>query len=102
MRFSDAIDLYLGKLAREGRRSATLVTYRRLLNQFADACREKDTSELVLADYERYLNRWVGAASSTMAIGVSLVKGFSHFLWERGDAAEHVAFPLKRPRHPRP
>jgi integrase len=29
---------------------------------------------------------------------VSLVKGFSQFLWERGYTAEHVAFSLKRPR----
>ena len=33
---------------------------------------------------------------------MSLVKGFSEFVWERDYAPEHVAFRLKRPRRPRP
>jgi integrase len=37
-----------------------------------------------------------------MASSVSLVKGFSEYLWERGYTAEHVALPLRRPPRPRP
>jgi integrase len=50
----------------------------------------------------RFLNRWVLAAPSTLASGVSLVKGFSAFVWERGYTGEHVAYPLKRPRRTQP
>lgn len=97
----DAIDLYLGVLARRGRRPNTIASYRRLLYDFADLAPGKDTHELELADYERFLNRWTGAAPSTLASGVSLVKGYSRFLYERGLAAEDVAFPLKRPKRKR-
>ena len=44
------------------------------------------------------MNRWAASAPSTLASSVSLVKGFSEFLWERGYATEHVAFRMKRPR----
>ena len=96
-----AIDAYLGHLARAGRRPATLETYRRLLTDFARLCPDKATYDLELADYERYLGRWVGKSPSTLASGVSLVRGFSRFLYERGLTTEDVAHSLKRPRRPR-
>jgi integrase len=98
MSFGDAIDLYLGNLARQGRRPSTLTTYRRLLNDFADQVPGRDVADLALADYEHFLDRWIGAAPSTLASGVSLVKGFSRFLFDRGFATSDVAYPLKRPR----
>lgn len=98
MKFGEAIDRYLGNLARQGRRPSTLATYRRLLNDFADQAHEKEVCDLSLADYEHFLDRWVGAAPSTLASGVSLVKGLSRFLFERGVAASDVAYSLKRPR----
>jgi integrase/recombinase XerD len=98
----EAIDLFLGDLARRNRKESTLSTYGRQLNRLADLSRKKYVHELVLADYERFLNQWVGKGASTLAAGVSLVKGFSQFLWERGYTAEHVAFSLKRPRRLRP
>src|SRR5262245_8531222 len=98
--FSRAIDLYLGDLARQGRRPSTLETYRRLLNDFADVVRDRPPAELMLEDYERFLDRWITLKPSTLASGVSLVRGFSRFLHERGYAAEFVAEPLKRPRRP--
>jgi integrase len=102
VRFGDAIDRYIGDLARRGRRPSTLASYRRLLNDFADQLRAEDVHELALSDYERFLDRWVGAAPSTLASGVSLVKGFSRFLFERGLTPADVAYPLKRPPKPRP
>lgn len=98
MTLSRAIDRYLGDLARRGRRPTTLESYRRLLNDFADVVRDSLPGELTLEDYERFLDRWVGSNASTLASGVSLVRGFSRFLYERGYAAEFVAEPLKRPK----
>ena len=98
LRIGNAIDLYLGELARRGRRPRTLDAYRRKLNALADSVRDAYVDEISLQEYETFLNRWVTAAPSTLASGVSLVKGFSEFLWERGYTDEHVACRLKRPR----
>ena len=51
-----------------------------------------DVAELALSDYERFLDRWIGAAPSTLASGVSLVNGFSRCLFERGLTASDVAY----------
>lgn len=102
MNQGDAIDLYLGTLARRGAAATTISGYRRLLNRLADLAPGKDTHELELGDYERFLNHWTGAAPSTLASAVSLVKGYSRFLYDRGIAAEDVGFPLKRPKRKRP
>src|SRR3954454_23870124 len=98
LRIGEGIDLYLGELARRGRSPRTIDAYRRKLNALADAVRDAYVHEIELADYERFVNRWATSAPSTLASSVSLVKGFSDFLWERGYATEHVAFRMKRPR----
>ena len=97
-----AIDAYLGHLAREGRRPATLSSYRRLLNKFADLAYPRSTDELRLSDYERFLDHWIAKSPSTLASAVSLVRGFSAFLEERGLADDDYARVLKRPRRQRP
>jgi integrase len=102
VRIGEAIDLFLGDLARRGRKPRTRDSYQRKLNHFADLVRDGFVHDIRLEDYERFLNRWVGAAPSTLAGGVSLLTGFSQFVWERGYTAEHVAYPLKRPPRPRP
>jgi integrase len=102
MRLGEAIDLYLGDLARQGRRPTTRASYRRLLNDFADQVRDKDVELLALTDYERFLDRWTDSSPSTLAAGVSLVRGFSRFVWERGFVDANVAYPLRRPPRKRP
>jgi integrase len=102
LRIGAAIDLFLGELARRGRKPGTLDAYRIKLNHLADDVRDAFVHEIELADYERFLNRWVGSAPSTLAGSVSLVTGFSTFLWERGYVPAHVAYPLRRPPRPRP
>jgi len=102
IRFGEAIDLYIGDLARRSKAQSTRDSYRRLLNDFAELVRDKDVDQLHLADYERFLDRWTNGEPSTLAAGVSLVRGFSRFLWERGYAGSNVADPLKRPRRKRP
>jgi integrase len=72
-----------------------------LLNDFADAVRDKPPAELDLSDYEGFLDRWTDSAPSTLASGVSLVRSFSRFVHDRGWAAEDVARPLQRPRRKR-
>ena len=102
LRIAEAIDLYLGELARQGRAAGTRQEYRRKLNLLADDMRDAYVHEIALADYERFLNRWVDSAASTMASSTSTVKGFSEYLWRRGYTTEHVALPLRRPSRPRP
>ena len=102
LRIGEAIDLHLGDLARRGRKATTLDAYSRKLNHLAEDVRDAYVHEIELHDYERFLNRWVGAGPSTLASSVSLVRGFSRFLWERGYVSEDVAYPLKRPPRLRP
>jgi len=102
IRIGEAIDLFLGELARRGDKPTTLVAYRYKLNHLADDVKDAYVHEIELRDYERFLTRWVGSAASTLGGSVSLVTGLSTFLWERGYTSEHVAHPLKRPRKPRP
>ena len=103
MNLNRAIDLYIGDLARRGRQKSTRTSYQRLLFDLADLMpRDCDTRELQLEDYEKFLDRWVDQSPSTLASSVSLAKGFSTFLHERGYADTDVAHPLKRPRRQRP
>ena len=102
LRMGEAIDLFLGDLARQGRKDGTLRDYRYKLNLLADDLRDGYVDEIDLTDYERFLNRWVGAAPSTLASSVSLVHVFSKFLWRRGFATVDVGRVIERPRKPRP
>jgi integrase len=102
LRIGEAIDLFLGDLARRDRKPRTRDAYQRKLNHFADDVHDAFVHDIRLEDYERFLNRWVGRSPTTLANGVSLVKGLSRFLWERGYTTEDVAYPLKRPRRLRP
>jgi site-specific recombinase XerD len=100
--FGQAIDNFIGELARQGKSHSTRRSYRRQLNHFARLAHDKDPRLLTLADYERFLDRWTEAKPSTLASAVSLARSFSRFLFERGIATTDVAYSLKRPRRPRP
>ena len=102
LRIGEAIDLFLGDLARQGRKDGTLVDYRYKLNLLADELNDRYVDEIEVTDYEHFLNRWVGSAPSTLAGSVSLVHVFSKYLWERGFVPEDVGRPIRRPRKPRP
>ena len=102
LRIGEAIDLFVGDLARQGRKDGTLRDYRHKLNLLADDLKDGYVDEIDLTDYERFLNRWVGAAPSTLASSVSLVHVFSKFLWRRGFASADVGRVIERPRKPRP
>jgi integrase len=96
-----AIDAYVLDLSLRGRRPATIASYRRLLDDLADLVPDKATQDLTLPDYERFLARWTSASPSTLASSVSLARGFSRFLFERGFADTDAAYPLRRPRRRR-
>jgi hypothetical protein len=55
LRIGEAIDLFLGDLARQGRKDATLVDYRYKLNLLADDVRDAYVDQIDLTDYERFL-----------------------------------------------
>ena len=102
IRVGEAIDLFMGDLARQGRKDGTLRDYRYKLNLLADDLKDGYVDDIDLTDYERFLNRWVGAAPSTLASSVSLVHVFSKFLWRRGFVSVDVGRAIERPRKPRP
>lgn len=98
-----AIDLYISELARRGRSPATRRTYQRLLWDFCETLpRDYDSQALRREDYERYLDRWTDSAKSTLASGVSICRGFSRFLYERGYSERDWARDIPRPQRPRP
>jgi hypothetical protein len=102
LRIAEAIDLYLGELARAGRAIGTIDEYGRKLNLLADDVRDAFVHEIALADYERFLNRWLGKAASTMASSTSTVKGFSEYLWRRGTRLNTWRFHCVGPPDPGP
>lgn len=103
MRVDRAIDLYMGELARRGKSPSTRRSYERLLFAFTDTLPVDAICEnLRLEDFERYLNRWIDSAPSTLASGVSLMRGFAGFLLDRGYTDQDFARHLKRPRRQRP
>lgn len=57
LRIGEAIDLYLGELARAGKAKGTIDEYGRKLNLLADYVRDAYVHEIALTDYERFLNR---------------------------------------------
>jgi integrase len=98
---AEAIDLYIGSLARAGKARSTRATYFRDLGNLDDLWRlhgVRYVADAQLGHYELYLNRFTDKARSTLASKVSLCRGFSTFNHERGYTADDVARVLKRPR----
>jgi integrase len=98
-----AVDRYLGKLDRDGLQPSTLRSYEYELRHFLRMLpREYLTSQLTEDDYERFLDRWRGKARSTRASKVSLVRGFSSYLyakrWASTDVVADAGEAIRRPR----
>jgi integrase len=103
MRLTRALDAYDGDMARRGRSPESRRHYRHDLAKLADLFDPEATvDEITLAHYERFLDRWTNSQPSTLAGKVSMVRGFSEFLWKRGLVETHVALPLERPKRKRP
>lgn len=102
---SRAIDRYEGELARRGRTHATRKKYcRDVLYPFADLLERRglDLQDITTDHCREYLDRWVDASKSTLALYVSVVRGFLAFCHDEGWIATNPGEPLKRPKRPRP
>ena len=73
LRIGEAIDMWIGELSRRNRSVGTLDEYRRRLNLLADDVRDAYVHQVTLRDYERFLDRWLHKAPSTMASGSSRI-----------------------------
>lgn len=97
-----AIDLYLGELARQGRRETTRAKYRSVLDPFGDQVRHKLPDEVTADDCRLYLDRWVNASPSTLALYVTVLRRFFDFCEDEQIVKRSPAAKLKRPRRHRP
>ena len=97
-----AIDLWLGELARQGKAESTRRKYRQILDPFGDTVRHKTPAEVVVDDIRAYLDKWVESSPSTMALGVTVLRGFFAFLEDEGIVRRSPADRLKRPIRKRP
>jgi integrase/recombinase XerD len=103
VRVAEAVDLWIGELARRGRSAATRGTYERLLFDFCDTLpRGCEVSAVSANDCRRFLDRWAGASPSTLASGVSVLHGFFGFLVDEREIEVDPTARIKRPRRKRP
>ncbi len=93
----EAIDLYVGELARRGRSSETRRAYERVLFLLADRFPRVTVDEVSSDDCRRFLDRWRDAAPSTLALHVSVLAGFFRFLADEGHVERS---PMERIRRP--
>ncbi len=97
-----ATDLWLGELARQGRAETTRRKYRETLDPFC-ATYEHLTPREITADHCRsFLNRWSNHSKSTLALHVTVLRGFFAFLYEEEIIARNPAEKLQRPKRLRP
>jgi integrase len=104
MRLSRAIDLYIDDLALRKRSRRTRDGYERLLFDFArliDPHSERVVAEIGEDDCRRFLGRWRDGSPSTLASGVSLLRGFFRFLERKGEIARSPMFNIERPARQR-
>ena len=105
MRLTRAIDLYIGELARRGRRKTTRDGYERLLFDFADLIDplgERTVDAITADECRRFLDRWRDSSPSTLASSVSLLRGFFGFLEKEGHVERTPMRNIERPRRHRP
>lgn len=75
-----AIDAWSGELARLGRSPHTRRKYNELLWKFSVFAGAKDCDEITPEDCRRFLDQWVDASPGTLALQISILKGFFKFL----------------------
>lgn len=97
-----AIDAYIGELARRGRTPATRTKYQDILWKLSAAVHPKDADEVTPDDCRRFLDRWLDASPSTMALHVSILRGFFDWLVEETAISSSPMERIKRPPRKRP
>jgi integrase/recombinase XerD len=106
MTTSQAADLYLGELARQGRTPRTLASYQRTLHKLADAYPNHDVEELTASMLRSFLdgyarNRKTGKGMNrpaTIAQAVTIVRCFFKWLHEEELIARDPAERIRRPK----
>ncbi len=97
-----AIDAYLGTLARAGRTPATRRKYQQILWAFADFIDERDCDHVTPDHCRRFLDKWVNASPSTLALHVTILRGFFAFLVDETVLDDTPMARIQRPRRKRP
>jgi integrase len=78
--YTDAIDRYLGDLARRGKAERTCVTYRRCLDDFNDSLPYRTVvNDITKNEVRRFLDRFNHLSPATRAQKDSILRG--HFKW---------------------
>lgn len=95
-------DAYLGELARRGRTKATRQKYREVLWPFADHCHDKLVHDVTADDCRGFLDRWVDASPSTVALYVSILRGLFDYARDESLIDRSPMERIKRPRRKRP
>ena len=111
MRIDRAVDVYIGELARRGRAKSTRDTYHRLLIDFATnrllidfatKMGDKAVADVTADDCRSFLDRWTDASPSTLASGISLLRGFFEFYVDEREIETSPMARIRRPRRKRP
>lgn len=97
-----AMDAYLGNLARAGRTKATRLKYQQILWAFADHIDERDCDRITPDHCRRFLDKWTDASPATLALHVSILRGFFEFLVDETVIGRSPMERIKRPRRKRP
>lgn len=98
-----AVDRYEGELARRGRALATRRKYiNEVLGPFADKYRHLELQDVRVDHCRQYLDKWVNSSESTLALYVTVVRGFFEFCVNEGWLEVSPATLLQRPRRKRP
>lgn len=97
-----AIDRWIGVLAREQRAETTRRKYREYLDPFGQSVRHKATDELVRDDFDAFVDRYANHSASTLALVVTVMRGFGQYLEDTHLVKRNPADHLRRPRRKRP
>lgn len=103
MTTDDAIDRYLGDLARRGYSGRTRDTYRRTLNKFADTLpRDWDVKDIRPVDVMRFLDGWNHLSAATRAQTFSVLAGLFDWLHRSEKIKRSPMDRMNRPMRKRP
>lgn len=97
-----AIDAYIGDLARRGRSKETRRKYTTVLWKLSDHVQERDCDAITAEQCRSFLDRWVDASASTMALHVSILAGFFQFLVGETVLEQSPMRNIRRPARKRP
>lgn len=79
MRLSEAVDLYLGELSRQGRTASTQRTYGRILGRLADEYRFMPVEAITRFDCMTFLDHWQNRSRATKALHTTILRSFFEF-----------------------